>query len=104
VLNLETLLGFNGDKLDVMLRRHRVRDASDYDIDRISFHGNGGHVFLIGTVGCICHELLHFFTAADDRNAGAYGVRDYVAAEVANEKFGLHVLSSLYLKFIFPLA
>ncbi len=82
---------FHIDECDVMLREHRVWDASDLDLDPAVVDAcYDRYMFLVACIHGVRDELLHLFSAAHDRDLGINQLDDDVAAMAAFVEFHCH--------------
>jgi hypothetical protein len=91
--SLASLIGVEINPFDVMIFRHRVRDASDFDKNFFSFDFDDWEMFL-GSFGgwALGNEFTHWFAATHDFATAVFDHGDYVAAMSANKKFDHRVL------------
>lgn len=76
---------------DVMFRKHRMRDASDLDLDpAVIDAGYYRYMLLVACIHCVRDEFLHLFSAAHDRDLGINHLDDDVAAMAAFVEFHSH--------------
>ena len=69
---------------DVVLRKHRMRDAADVDPDSAVINAGDDWDMLFSTcVYGIRYEFFHLFSTAHDRNLGVDKFNDYIAAMAA---------------------
>jgi hypothetical protein len=69
---------------DVVLRKHRMRDAADVDPDSAVINAGDDWDMLFSTcVYGIRYEFFHLFSTAHDRNLGVDKLDDYIAAMAA---------------------
>jgi hypothetical protein len=86
--SLASLIGVEINPFDVMIFRHRVRDASDFDKNFLSFDFDDWEMFL-GSFGgwALGNEFTHWFAATHDFATAVFDHGDYIAAMSANKKF-----------------
>lgn len=82
---------FHIDECDVMLREHRVSDASDFDLDPAVVDAcYDRYMLFVACIHSVRDELLHLFSAAHNRNLGINHLDDDVAAMAALVEFHCH--------------
>jgi len=86
------VFAFDEDEADVMLRKHRMRIASNLDLVTavIQLLDRRKMLFLAG-IDSVRNQFLHFLSAAEYRNFGVYEFLYHVAAMAAFKKLACHI-------------
>ena len=83
---LDTVLGFQADPRDIVLLRHWVRQCADCDMDSASVKRIDRNMLFSGSLSLSGFDILHLFTAAENRHAVIAQHGNEIAAMLANIK------------------
>jgi len=93
---LDPVLGFQADPFDIVFLCHWVLYRPHGNMNGIAVHLINRDMLLSGGFRSAGYDLVHFFTAAHNRNARIPDHGDDIAAMFADIEFLLHVNPSFY--------
>ena len=88
---LDPVLGFQADPFDIVLLVHGMFHRPHCDMNGIAINLINRYMLLSGGFRSAGYDLVHFFTAAHNRNARVPNHSDDIAAMFADIEFLLHV-------------
>ena len=96
ILKIDThppILCLDVNECDEVLRKHRMRYASDFNLDcTVIDFGNYRYMLFIACIYRVRNHFRHLLSAAYDRHLGIHDLDDDVAAMTASVEFCCHTI------------